>query len=104
VSAALADGAAIPALSLAALAAYVPLHTLPESERLLSRPWPDAVRAVLAQQVSEPQEEARYRAAMPRLTDIKNAGSVAVRQQYEENPYPRWIKTAPGGKPQRIDA
>ena len=104
VSVALASGAPVSPLLIAALAAYVPLHSLPQPDRLLSRPWPDAVRAVLAQQVSEPQEEARYRAAMPRLTDIKDANSQAVRQQYEENPYPRWTKTAPSSKPQPIEA
>jgi tetratricopeptide (TPR) repeat protein/2-polyprenyl-3-methyl-5-hydroxy-6-metoxy-1,4-benzoquinol methylase len=104
VSTALASGGPVAPLALAALAAYVPLHTLPEADRLLSRLWPDAVHAVVAQQVSEPQEEVRHRAAMPRLTDIKDAGSLAVRQQYEENPYPRWTRTAPGGKPQPIDA
>jgi SAM-dependent methyltransferase len=34
---------------------------------------------------------------MPRLTPISDGVSAAVRQQYEENPYPRWVKPAPVG-------
>ena len=32
---------------------------------------------------------------MPRLTAITDETSVRVRQQYEDNPYPRWIAAAP---------
>jgi len=30
--------------------------------------------------------------------------SLAVKQQYEENPYPRWVKASPVGTPMAIDA
>ena len=102
-SAALASGAPVPPLWVAALAAYVPLHTLPFADALLGRDWPDAVRAVLLQQVSEPADEARHRAAMPRLTRIEDASSQAVRAQYEVNPYPRWTKMAQIHKPKTVD-
>jgi 2-polyprenyl-3-methyl-5-hydroxy-6-metoxy-1,4-benzoquinol methylase len=42
--------------------------------------------------VREPQEEAQLRAAIPRLTSIEDAVSQMVRTQYEENPYPRWVR------------
>ena len=93
--AALASGAAISALSLVAVAAYVPLHTLPRAEALLDRPWPDAVSAVLAQQVGAPIEEQRLRSSMPVLTAIDDDVSMQVRAQYEEHPYPQWVKAAP---------
>jgi SAM-dependent methyltransferase len=35
------------------------------------------------------------RQSIPRLTAIADDVSIKVKQQYEENPYPRWIKPAP---------
>jgi 2-polyprenyl-3-methyl-5-hydroxy-6-metoxy-1,4-benzoquinol methylase len=102
-SAALASGAPVPPLWVAALAAYTPLHTLPFAEVLLARDWPDAVRLVLQQQISEPADEARHRAAMPRLTRIEDASSQAVRAQYEVNPYPRWTKLSTIGGPKTVE-
>ena len=102
-SAALASAAPVPPLWVAALAAYVPLHTLPFADVLLARDWPDAVRPVLLQQMSEPAEEARNRAAMPRLTGIEDASSQAVRAQYEVNPYPRWTKISAIGGPKTVE-
>jgi tetratricopeptide (TPR) repeat protein/SAM-dependent methyltransferase len=95
VLAALTSGGAIPELDLAVLAAYFPLHSLPGAERLLERPSSQAVAALLAQQVREPAEERRLRASIPALTVIENEVSREVRQQYEENPYPRWLKAEP---------
>jgi len=53
--------------------------------------------------VREPLEEEEYRAALPRLTTIEGAVTREVRQQYEENPYPRWVIAAPAGEPVSID-
>jgi tetratricopeptide (TPR) repeat protein/SAM-dependent methyltransferase len=77
------------------LAAYIPLHTLTHAERLLERSWPAPVEAVLTQQLREPLLERRLRADIPRLTRIENPVSRAVQDQYEENPYPRWVRSAP---------
>jgi Tfp pilus assembly protein PilF/2-polyprenyl-3-methyl-5-hydroxy-6-metoxy-1,4-benzoquinol methylase len=85
-------GTPISSMRLLAVAAYFPLHSLTGAERLLDRPWPEPVAAVLTQQVREPREEARLRAAMTRLTPIKDAVSRQVQSQYEENPYPRWVR------------
>lgn len=87
--------AQVPALSLLALAAYVPLHALPQAQALLERDWPPAVQAVLAQQIVQPGEEEKLRATIPCLTAIEDETSRRVRDQYEENPYPRWVKAAP---------
>jgi SAM-dependent methyltransferase len=89
-------------LAIAAVAAYRPLHSLP-LDALLDRAWPDAVAALLDQQLREPREEAELRAAVPRLTAIAAGVSVEVKQQYEQNPYPRWIAAAPAGPPRAID-
>jgi tetratricopeptide (TPR) repeat protein/SAM-dependent methyltransferase len=102
-AAALASGAAIPALWIAAVAAYFPLNSLPGAERLLERSWSDAVVGVLTEQVSEPREEHELRAAIPRLTDIEDSVSLLVQQQYEENPYPRWARTVSDLIPKPVD-
>jgi SAM-dependent methyltransferase/tetratricopeptide (TPR) repeat protein len=70
--------------------AYFPLHTVAGAERLLDPSWPQSVQALLAQQIVEPAEERRLAASLPALTAIDGAVSRAVRDQYEENPYPRW--------------
>jgi len=77
------------------VAAYFPLHRLANAARLLERRWPDPVEAVLTQQVREPLQELRLRADISRLTGIENPVSLLVQQQYEENPYPRWVRASP---------
>lgn len=101
--AALEADAPISVSRLLVVAAYFPLNSLPFSSRLLDRPWPEAVSALLSQQISEPAEELEYRSTIPRMTVIEGAVSVLVRQQYEENPYPRWIKASPIEKRLPID-
>ncbi len=102
--AALESGTPIPALWLVAVAAYFPLRSLPSCETLLSQSWPDAVAAVLTQQIREPLEERQYRNVIPRLTTIDDNVSRLVQQQYEENPYPKWVKSPPAGKATTIEA
>jgi Flp pilus assembly protein TadD/2-polyprenyl-3-methyl-5-hydroxy-6-metoxy-1,4-benzoquinol methylase len=82
-------------MQLLLVAAYFPLHGLANAERLLERSWPAPVEAVLTQQVREPLRELRLRADIPRLTGIENPVSRLVQNQYEENPYPRWVRAAP---------
>src|SRR5262249_26903243 len=57
----------------------------------------------VARQVQERQEERQMQASVPRLTVIEDGVSGLVQQQYEENPYPRWTKASPVGKPVTID-
>lgn len=90
-AAALERGAPVHPLRIAAVAAYFPLHAVPSAERLLESAWPQAVEALLTQQIREPAEELRLRESIPRLTQIEDPVSRQVRAQYEENPYPRWI-------------
>ncbi|MDG2421275.1 MAG: methyltransferase domain-containing protein, partial [Gammaproteobacteria bacterium] len=54
--------------------------------------------------IEEPQEEIRYKESIDRLTEITNKTSVNVNAQYEENPYPRWIKTVIPIAPLDIEA
>lgn len=104
VIAAMAADRPIPVHVLVATASYFPLSSLPAAERLLERPWPPAVDALLTQQVREPLLERRKRLAIPRLTGIEDDVSRQVRQQYEENPYPRWVSTPRVHRKQSLDA
>lgn len=86
----LKGGDDISALLLTAVAAYVPLHTLPSADTLLHRDLAAEVAGLLRLQVREPQEEARDRAAIPAPITIEDGVSLEVKRQYEESPYPRW--------------
>jgi tetratricopeptide (TPR) repeat protein/SAM-dependent methyltransferase len=103
VAAALASDGRVAELFLALVAAYFPLHSLPGVESLLEKTWSDALTGVLVQQVREPAEERQLRASIPALTPIEDQTSRQVRQQYEENPYPRWLKAEPAGQSLLLD-
>jgi tetratricopeptide (TPR) repeat protein/SAM-dependent methyltransferase len=103
VATAIASGTVIPEFRLAVVAAYFPLHALPGAGALLDRSWSDAIGGVLTQQVREPAEEHALRASMPVLTAIDDEVSHQVQRQYEENPYPRWEKSAPPSPPLAFD-
>jgi 2-polyprenyl-3-methyl-5-hydroxy-6-metoxy-1,4-benzoquinol methylase/tetratricopeptide (TPR) repeat protein len=97
--AALAAGSPCPALWPVVTGAYFPLHTLANAEALLDRSWSKQVDAVMTLQIKEPMEERRIEPAIPVLTGIDGDVSRAVRRQYEESPYPRWIMPA---APERV--
>jgi SAM-dependent methyltransferase len=96
---AIASGTAVPEPWIAAVACYVPLHSLPKVATVLDRACSLSLTAVLVQQVREPEQERQLRACMPTLTAIDDKMSLAVKEQYEQNPYPRWVKLAPPLKP-----
>jgi SAM-dependent methyltransferase/Tfp pilus assembly protein PilF len=101
---ALASGAPVPAHWLAVFAAYSPLHELQQDDALLARSWPTPVDELLTRQVREPRAERELRGTIQQLTPIVDVVSAAVRRQYEDNPYPRWVRAAPVGAPCTIDA
>jgi 2-polyprenyl-3-methyl-5-hydroxy-6-metoxy-1,4-benzoquinol methylase len=86
----LATGSDISPLLVAAVAAYFPLHAIPNTKVLVALKWPEYVAQLLRQQVREPLEEIEDRPKIPALTKIDDHTSKAVMQQYDENPYPRW--------------
>ena len=102
--AALEAGTPIPVLWPVAVAAYFPLFSLPGAARLCDVAWPDEVVAVLAQQIGEPEVERQLRSTFPQLTGIEADVSLRVQEQYEENPYPRWVKLPPGSTPKPLAA
>ena len=98
--AALETGDAIPPSWVAAVASYFPLASV--SPGLTGRTWPQAVAALLVQQIQEPQEERLLRAEIPQLTMISDSVSRLVQAQYEENPYPRWIVAGSSEAPEDL--
>jgi 2-polyprenyl-3-methyl-5-hydroxy-6-metoxy-1,4-benzoquinol methylase len=66
--------------------------------------WPACARKVAQRQLIEPKEEEKIKTQLPKLTAIDDSVSQAVRQQYEENPYPRWRRRSNAGQAQSIHA
>jgi Flp pilus assembly protein TadD/SAM-dependent methyltransferase len=92
VVAAVARGDPVTAMQVAIVGAYFPLLSLPQAESLLFQAWPEPLDALLTQQLREPAEERAIRDRVRRLTEIDDHVSIAVRRQYEEHPYPRWVR------------
>ena len=82
----------VPPLLLLAVAAYFPLYTLPEPTRLVAANQREPIDGVLRQQIREPLAEQALRASIKCLTSISAGVSEEVRAQYEQHPYPRWVK------------
>jgi Flp pilus assembly protein TadD/SAM-dependent methyltransferase len=93
----------VPTLQVVAVASYRSLRLLPIAEKLLRRPWPGPVESLIDQQLREPFAERSLRNTIAVLTPIDDAVSQEVRRQYEEMPYPRWLKAALVGKPVTLD-
>jgi SAM-dependent methyltransferase/Flp pilus assembly protein TadD len=87
------------------LAIYAPLAALAQPRRLLDASIsPNSpVGAVLAHCLAEPLEEAELAREIPSLGTIENSVSRAVRDQYEEHPYPRW-RSLPRSAPISLSA
>lgn len=94
----------IAATQLLTAAMYVPLDALAGIDAVIDRPWPKAVRDVLTQQVTDPKRERELRETIPSATTIDDAVSLRVREQYEENPYPRWVRAGASPPPTTIEA
>jgi tetratricopeptide (TPR) repeat protein/2-polyprenyl-3-methyl-5-hydroxy-6-metoxy-1,4-benzoquinol methylase len=81
-----------PPLLVLAVASYFPLFTLSNASRLLDANHGVPIDDVLRQQIREPLEERSLRAGIALLTPITGGVSQEVRSQYEQNPYPRWVR------------
>ncbi|MFQ5756258.1 MAG: tetratricopeptide repeat protein [Acidiferrobacterales bacterium] len=85
-----------PALehSLALIALYRPLFGMPFATTLNARAlaaWTKPIRPLIERALKEPLEEVTIEHAIESLGEIEDATSKAVRAQYEEHPYPRWV-------------
>ncbi len=92
-STALKNKTEIPILWPIAAASYFPLYSIPLADQLLEKDWPQFVTDLFVQQVREPGEEIKCRKTISLISEIDDEISVKVKNQYEENPYPRWIKS-----------
>jgi tetratricopeptide (TPR) repeat protein/2-polyprenyl-3-methyl-5-hydroxy-6-metoxy-1,4-benzoquinol methylase len=95
--------AVVPPLLLLAVAAYFPLYTLRGAKRLLGANESGPVDGVLRQQIREPLEEQALRAGVACITPITSGVSEKVRDQYEQNPYPRWVRLPMCDQPRHVN-
>jgi tetratricopeptide (TPR) repeat protein/2-polyprenyl-3-methyl-5-hydroxy-6-metoxy-1,4-benzoquinol methylase len=86
-----AEGRAVPLHWYALYGCYRPLHSLDASEGIAADLRSTALRALVTRQIDEPLEERRLRSEIPQLTEASNDVSAQVQEQYEANPYPRWV-------------
>ncbi len=93
----------VPESSIAALGCYRPLHRFSWAETLSARDWENDIGEVIRRQISEPLAERAMHDRIPRLTRMDNRVSQSVREQYEENPYPRWINAGISRQGKSID-
>ena len=78
--------------ALGVLAALAPLAEQSFAETLASPGWEERpLSALIRQQLIDPAEERALLSQVPELTQNADAVSGAVRQMYEENPYPRLV-------------
>ncbi|MEO8740280.1 MAG: tetratricopeptide repeat protein [Casimicrobiaceae bacterium] len=79
---------------LATIALYDYLYSLQDCERLLTQPkagWSSAFGPIIQEQLENRKSERQIAGQLTALTPIVEEGSVAVREMYEQNPYPRWV-------------
>jgi len=104
VAAAIARDEAVAPLRLAILASYLPLHSIPGAEKLAAQVWPDAMAALIRQQIIDWHDERDIQRTIETLTAIEDEVSEKVRAQYEENPYPRWSRVFTEAQSLPVDA
>jgi len=82
---------------LVVLCMYQPLYSQPWAQVFLELKRPDtgtALYALLKTQLFDRTEELRIRDTIESLTSVRDEVSLAVREQYEDSPYPRWNSVA----------
>ena len=89
-----AEKEAVPQYLWALFACYEPLNTAAWKDEITSPKDDEDVSNVYRMQITEPKTEKELRETIPQITDIEDETSKNVREQYEENPYPRWIHTS----------
>jgi len=77
----------------AVYACYRPLHRLMDAQRIAAELAQGPLASLARRQILEPLEERRLRESLPRAPVAPGSASPAVQAQYEEHPYPRWLRT-----------
>lgn len=88
---------------LAAVGAYRPLSALPNVDALLHVEWARSIQDLISLQVREPDTERALRSSVTKLTAIDDCTSQLVQEQYESNPYPRWLSTPSVIRPMPVE-
>jgi tetratricopeptide (TPR) repeat protein/2-polyprenyl-3-methyl-5-hydroxy-6-metoxy-1,4-benzoquinol methylase len=101
---ALEEGGGVSADLVIAVACYFPLYSVTGVEKLLNQKWADDIKSVLRLQIQEVFEELNLHKSIPILTKIDNEVSLAVQSQYEENPYPRWVRLPKGSRKKLLNS
>jgi ubiquinone/menaquinone biosynthesis C-methylase UbiE len=99
--AALAASLGTPA-EVALFGCYEPLFRYERSRGLASLSDEACYRDLVRVQIEEPLKEARIKARIPVWASIEDQGSMAVRDQYEHNPYPRWATVGGAVIPENV--
>lgn len=82
----------LAAQALAAYGMYRPIFTLDHASELAqTRDWKSAYQPLIKRTLLEPLQEHQIRSEIETLTPIHNNTSLAVQEQYEEHPFPRWL-------------
>ena len=82
---------------MARLACYRPLSGHPDAATFRELSEEPAYRDLIDVTVREPIEEKAIAERVVEVAPVTDAVSLLVRQQYEENPYPRWTTVGNGG-------
>ncbi|KZB62324.1 hypothetical protein AUP42_05105 [Thalassospira lucentensis] len=82
----------IPPYLLSLIGCYLPLHQFDWAKPAIEKIDPEEIADVIKRQITDPEQEFILRKAIHALTGVQDATSRAVQAQYEENPYPRWIR------------
>lgn len=76
---------------------YLPVSYLPDQGAMTEFPinrWPNYARKAIKHALYEFEEEKQIAKTIESIGKIKDEVSKKVQQQYEDNPYPRWINLA----------
>lgn len=85
------------AADVARLACYRPLAGHPDAAAFRGLSEEPAYRDLIDVTVREPIEEKAFAERVVEVAPVTDVVSLLVRQQYEENPYPRWTTVGSGG-------
>lgn len=89
-------------IALVGLAMYQPIAALEVAPAIADIPleaWSGFVRPLIEKGLQAPLQEASLREQIPSIGKIEDRVSRSVREQYEENPYPRWHSLHVGPRP-----
>ena len=81
------------------IASFKALHMFKWSNKLIAT---KNLSSIINRQVLEPHDEEMHKSTIESLADVSNQTSSIVREQYEQNPYPRWINTQLVSQPQSV--